>query len=140
MRTTLSLTHAEARQAVDAIVAELERRGKPAVIAVADSHGELLAFLRMDGAPVSSINIAMNKAYTAARERTTTRALGARSRHPVEGFPMTNFGDLRYINWGGGVPILSGGQVVGAVAVSGLTEEQDEQVADIGRKTITPDS
>ncbi len=136
MRKLPTLSHAEARQVVDAIAAELERRGKAAVIAVVDSHGELIAFLRMDGAPVSSINIAINKAFTAARERTATRALGERSRHPVEGFPMTNFGDLRYINWGGGVPIMSESQIAGAIAVSGLSEDEDEELAKLGRKAV----
>ncbi len=140
MRKLLSLSHTEARQAIDAIAAELERRDKAAVIAVVDSHGELLAFLRTDGAPVSSINIAMNKAFTAARERTATRVLGERSRHPVEGFPMTNFGDLRYINWTGGVPVMSEGQIAGAIAVSGLTGDEDEELAEIGRKAVIGNS
>ncbi len=137
MKTLLAVTHDEARRAVDVIASELERRKKAAVIAVTDSHGELLAFLRMDGAPVSSINIAINKAFTAARERTRTSALGARSRDPEHGFPMTNFGDLRYLNWGGGVPVIAEGQVAGAIAVSGLSESEDEEVANIGLSAIT---
>ncbi len=137
MKTLLAVTHDEARRAVDVIASELERRKKAAVIAVTDSHGELLAFLRMDGAPVSSINIAINKAFTAARERTRTSALGARSRDPEHGFPMTNFGDLRYLNWGGGVPVIVEGQVAGAIAVSGLSESEDEEVANIGLSAIT---
>jgi uncharacterized protein GlcG (DUF336 family) len=52
---------------------------------VADSHGELLAFARMDGAPVSSIRIAMNKAWTAARERKPTKDIGEKVRHPEKG-------------------------------------------------------
>ncbi len=137
MQVLLSLTHEEARRAIDAIAGELERRKKAAVSAVADSHGELLAFLRLDGAPVSSINIAINKAFTAARERTKTSALGEQSRHPETGFPMTNFGDLRHINWGGGVPVVVDGQVAGAVAVSGLSEKEDEEVANIGVSAMT---
>ncbi len=136
MKTLPALTHDEARRAVDVITSELERRKKAAVIAVTDSHGELLAFLRMDGAPVSSIHIAINKASTAARERTRTSALGARSRDPEHGFPMSNFGDLRYINWGGGVPVVVDGQVAGAIAVSGLSEGEDEEVATIGLSAI----
>ncbi len=136
MQTVLTLSHAEARRGVEAIQAELERRGKSAVIAVTDAHGELLAFLRMDGAPVSSINIAINKAFTAARERSATRTIGLRSRDAEDGFPMTNFGDLRYINWTGGLPVLVEGKVTGAIAVSGLTGDEDEELAEIGRRAI----
>ncbi|RPI91732.1 MAG: heme-binding protein [Chloroflexi bacterium] len=42
---------------------------------------------------------------------------------------MTNFGDLRYTAWGGGVPIVFQGQIVGAVGVSGLPEEEDMQLS-----------
>ncbi len=68
MQTQLTLTHADARRAVDTMLTEIERRGKAAVIVVADAHGELITLLRMDGAPLSSIAIATNKAFTAARE------------------------------------------------------------------------
>ena len=50
---------------------ELLRRGKAAVIAVADAHGELIALLRLDGTPLPSILIATNKAWTAARDTQT---------------------------------------------------------------------
>lgn len=56
--------------------------------------------------------------------------IGRRSRE--EGFPLTNFGDLRYTGWGGGVPIVVGGAVVGAVGVSGLPEDQDVVLAEYG--------
>lgn len=113
---------------------EIERRGKAGVIVVADAHGELIALLRMDGAPLSSINIAMNKAYTAARERKPSYELGQKSRDPERGFPMTNFGELRYVTWGGGLPVFVEGEVIGAVAVSGLPETEDIQVAELGRQ------
>ena len=134
MRQQLVLTHAEAGRALDAMSAETTRRGKAAVLVVADAHGEVLALLRMDGAPLSSLMIAQNKAYTAARERAPSREIGRRSRE--EGFPMTNFGDLRYVGWGGGIPVTVEGQVVGAVAVSGLPETEDEEIAEIGRRAI----
>ena len=71
-----SLGHAEAQRAIAAIQAELQRRGRAAVIAVADAHGELIALLRVDGAPLPSILIASNKAWTAARERKPSKELG----------------------------------------------------------------
>lgn len=121
------LTHAEALRVVDTIRAEVEAQGKGAAIAVADSQGELLAFLRTDGCKLPSIQIAINKAYTAAREQKPSRAVGDSLRAAQQ--PMTNFGDLRYTAWGGGVPILHEGVVVGAVGVSGLPEEEDMVLA-----------
>jgi glc operon protein GlcG len=131
-----TLGHAEAQRAIQAIQTELMKRGKAAVIAVADAHGELIALLRMDGARLPSIQIAMNKAWTAAREQVPTRELGQKSRHPQEGFDMAYFGDWRYIGWGGGLPVLMDGAVIGAVAVSGLPEEEDMEVAALGEAAI----
>lgn len=131
-----NLGHAEAQRAINAIHAELLQRGKAAVIAVADAHGELIALLRMDGARLPSIQIAMNKAWTAAREQVPSRELGQKSRHPQEGFDMAYFGDRRYIGWGGGVPVVVDGAVVGAVAVSGLPEEEDMEMAALGTAAI----
>jgi len=129
------MRHADATGVVDAIRAELERSGGGAAVAVVDTHGELVAFVRTDGCPLPSIGNAMNKAYTAARERITSEELGRRSRE--EGFPMTNYGDLRYISWGGGVPIVSNGEVIGAVGVSGLPEAEDIALATMGARLVS---
>lgn len=134
MRQLLTLDHRDAQRAIDAMRAECERRGKDGVLVVTDAHGELIAFLRMDGAPYSSIQIALNKAYTAARERIPSYDLGRRALNPERGFPMTNFGELRYTTWGGGLPIVIETEVVGAVAISGLPEDQDMEIAEIGRQ------
>ncbi len=131
-----SLGHAEAQRAIQAIQAELQKRGKAAVIAVADAHGELISLLRLDGAPLPSIVIATNKAWTAARERKPSRELGQAARDPVTGFDLAYFGDPRYIGWGGGVPVIIDGQVVGAVAVSGLPEQDDMEIVQIGVAAI----
>lgn len=136
MQTLSSISHGEAQQGINAMRTELEHRQKAAVLVVSDAHGELIGMLRLDGAPLSSIQIAMNKAYTAARERQPSREVGVRSRDPQKGFPMTNFGELRFVGWGGGLPVAVNGQVVGAVAVSGLPEVEDEEIAEIGRRAI----
>lgn len=125
-----------AQRAVQAIQTELLKRGKAAVIAVADAHGELIALLRMDGARLPSIQIAANKAWTAAREQIPTRELGQKSRHPQDGFDMAYFGDPRYTGWGGGLPVMVNGVVIGAVAVSGLPEEEDMELAALGVAAI----
>ena len=127
MHQSYHLSHTDAQKIIAAIQVELEKEGRGAAVAVADEHGELIAFVRTDGCPLASINNAINKAFTAARERKESRAVGDASR--TANFPMTNFGDLRYIGWGGGVPIVYGGEVVGAVGVSGLPEEEDMVLA-----------
>ena len=124
------LSHGDALVVLDAIRGELERAALGAAVAVVDDHGELLAFIRTDGCRLPSITIAMNKAYTAAREQTESKTIGDASR--TEGFPMTNFGELRYVSWGGGVPIRANGRVVGAVGVSGLPEAEDMTLARFG--------
>ena len=136
MKQNNTLDHDMAQKAIQAIKAELEKRGKAAVIAVADSHGELIGLLRLDGAPLPSIVIATNKAWTAARERRPTRDIGQSARDPHSGFDMAFFGDPRYIGWGGGLPVVVNGEVVGAVAVSGLPELEDIEVVQFGLKAI----
>ena len=136
MRTEKSLTHEDAKRALDAMAAECARKGLKAVVAVADNHGELIGLLRLAGAPLASIQIAANKAYTSARERKPSRAIGKESRDPANGFDIAYFGDPRITGWGGGVPVLVGGECVGAVAVSGLSEDEDVELAEIGVKAI----
>jgi len=136
MNQYTSLGHAEAQRAIQAIQAELAKRGKAAVIAVADAHGELISLLRIDGAPLPSIVIATNKAWTAARERKPSRELGQAARDPATGFDMAYYGDPRYLGWGGGVPVIIDGAVVGSVAVSGLPEQDDMDLAQIGVAAI----
>ena len=127
-KTCLSL--ADAQRILGAIQTELKRTGRGAAIAIADDHGERLAFARTEGCPLPSITIAMNKAFTAARERKPSRDVGEASRK--EGFPMTNFGDPRYVGWGGGVPIVHEGRTIGGVGVSGLPEDEDMALAEKG--------
>jgi glc operon protein GlcG len=137
VQTQLSLGHNEAQTAIRAIQTELERRGKAAVIAVTDAHGELISLLKLDGTPPASIVIASNKAWTAARERKPSREIGQAARDTKDGFDLAYFGDKRYIGWGGGLPVIVDGQTVGAVAVSGLPELEDIELAEIGVKAIT---
>ena len=127
MHQQQNLSHSDAMQIVDAIRTELDKDNRGAAIAVVDAHGELLAFLRTDGCKLPSVMIAINKAFTAAREGVESFQVGQDSK--TDGFPMTNFGDLRYTAWGGGVPIEVQGQIIGAVGVSGLPEADDMRLA-----------
>ena len=132
MRNEPTLGDEDAQVAVAAIRDQLRTLGKAAVIAVADAQGELLALLRLDGAARAAIQIAANKAFTAARERKPTVEIGRDVRDAHRGFDIAYYGDPRYVGWGGGIPVVHRGQVVGAVAVSGLPEDEDMQLAAIG--------
>ncbi|MGA7676124.1 MAG: heme-binding protein [Rhizomicrobium sp.] len=134
MQTNLEIGEEEAGLAVDLIVGELKRRKKAAVIAVGDRHGELIALWRMNGAALSCMTIATNKVFTAARERKPSGDVGRSSRDG--GWDIAYLGDRRYVGWDGGVPVVIGGQVVGAVAVSGLSGEEDAELAGMAVKKI----
>ena len=136
MRTHHSLDYSEAYRAVAVIAEKAMQMKKAVVIAVADTHGDLVAFARMDGAPVSSIRIAMNKAYTAARERKPTKDIGEKVKHPEKGHDIAYFGDPNYVGWGGGLPVWKNGELIGAVAVSGLSSTEDVALATIGVELI----
>lgn len=132
MRTLHTLDFADAKRAVDLIIDKLSQMQKAAVVAVADVHGDLVYLARMDGAPVSSIQVAMNKAWTAARERKPTKDIGEKVKHPEKGHDIAYYGDPKYVGWGGGIPVMKNGQVVGAVAVSGLSSNEDIALATLG--------
>ena len=136
MRSTKILDLSEAQRMITAIQETLKERKKSAVIAVADSHGELIAFVRMDGAPLSSIRIAINKAWSAARERKPTKDIGEKARDPIKGFDIAYFGDPQFVGWGGGIPIWRDGDVVGSIAVSGLPSAEDIEMAELGAGVI----
>lgn len=131
------LEYDDARRAVDALIEEVKKRNKAGVIVVVDAHGELIALARMDGAPYSSITIAMNKAYTAARERKPSKDVGIASRHPEKGFDIGYFGDPKFTGWGGGVPIMKDGRVIGALAISGLPQAEDMELAAYAARLVT---
>ncbi len=125
----------EARTLVGAVADKLEADGLGAAVAVVDAHGELVAFLRTDGCPLPSIRIATQKAFTAARERKESRALGDAAR--AEDFPLTNFGEIGYVGWGGGVPLMADDEVIGAIGISGLPEEEDMKLARWAAGTVS---
>ena len=140
MKTVSIIDYQDAKRIVDAVLEKALQLQKAAVIAVADAHGELIAFARMDGAPLSSIRVATNKAWTAARERKSTKEIGDKIRHPEKGFDIAFYGDSRFVGWGGGLPIWRNGEVVGAIGVSGLSSAEDIALATVGLERIGADS
>jgi len=122
----LQLAHALLAHAVDNV---RQQFGKPVCISVCDSHGFLVAFFRMDDAPVRSIQLAHQKAYTSTRMGVTTEAFHARLRR--EEIPIGYFCDpLLTALPGGAVLSDAQGRVIGAIGISGLTPAEDQAVAD----------
>ena len=134
MQTFRTLGETEARAAIDGCLDALRTAGKAAAIAVADTHGELIAAWRMDGALLAAVGIAANKAYTSARLRAFSGEVGRSAQS--EGWDMHFHGDARYVGWDGGVPVFIDGACVGAVAVSGLTGVEDLEFAQAGVAAI----
>jgi len=136
MKTLPVLEYEDAKRIVEVIYQKALELEKAAVIAVCDAHGELLALARMDGAPLSSVRVATNKAWTAARERKPTKDIGDKVRHPEKGFDIAYYGDDRFVGWGGGLPVRKNGHVVGGIGVSGLSSSEDVALATIGLELL----
>jgi glc operon protein GlcG len=132
VKTLPVLEYQDAKKIVEAIYQKALELQKAAVIAVCDAHGELLALARMDGAPLSSIRVSANKAWTAARERKPTKDIGDKVRHPEKGFDIAYYGDDRFVGWGGGLPVSKNGHIVGGIGVSGLSSAEDIALATVG--------
>ncbi len=134
MQTIGRVSSSEAIQLIEHVVKEAKATNKAVVVAVAGPEGELIAFLRMDGANAASGIIAPNKAYTAARERKYTRALGEKMRE--KSTSPAYWGDDRITGFGGGVPIVQNEMVIGGIGVSGLTSIEDEALAEAAIKFV----
>jgi glc operon protein GlcG len=128
MQTKNVLGQDDTARVLDAAVAEAKSHGWAVAIAVVDDGGHLLGFVRLDGTPPVSAYIAPEKARAAA--------LGRRETKVYE--DMINQGRTAFLSaplqgmLEGGVPIIAGGQVVGAVGVSGVKSAEDAQVAKAG--------
>jgi glc operon protein GlcG len=133
-----SVSAALAQRAISAAREAASGLGVPACIAVCDQAGHLVAFERMDGAPLMSAQLAQDKAYSVC----------AFNGLPTDQWwPMLAAEDAlrhgivktdRLVIFGGGAPIRSGRHLVGAVGISGGTEEQDSQIAKTAASSLFP--
>lgn len=121
-----------AQTAVAAAVQAAQAMGARVNVALVDASGVLAGFLRMPGAPLHSVEIAIDKAYTAASfglpTARWTEVLQSHSAAVREGLVQRP----RFVAFGGGVPIVEGGRCIGAIGVSGGSEQQDEAIAHAG--------
>jgi len=122
----------QAKKILVAAEAEARKNNWPVAIAVVDTHGFLIAFQRMDNTQTASVNIALEKAKTAAMFKRPSKALEdaiSGGRVAVLGLPGATPID-------GGLPLMQDGKIIGAVGVSGVTSAQDAQVAKAGVESV----
>jgi len=103
--------------------------GQPQNIAVVDAGGNLVSHVRMDGAWIGSVDIAINKAFTARAFDLPTADLAAESQPGGQFYGIQESNKGRVVIFAGGIPLERDGEVVGAVGVSGGDGEQDATVA-----------
>ena len=120
----------DARILIDGATHKSRAMGIPMCIAVCDEAGNLIAFDRMDGGKVSSISIAIDKAFTSAAARNPTHVYNqlCQPGQPTFGIHVTNGGHFCII--GGGLPVRVGGAVVGGIGISSGTAVEDLEVAE----------
>ncbi len=128
----------EARGAMDRMLQEVQQKfqNRPVAIAIVDDQGELVSFARQDRCAPQPPIIARKKAYTAARTRSNTVDYAQRLKS--QGRSAAEFGDPNLLALQGGAVIPGPeGAVLGGIGVSGLTAEEDEQIATVGLQAIT---
>ncbi|MGX9425213.1 MULTISPECIES: GlcG/HbpS family heme-binding protein [Bradyrhizobium] len=123
-KPSLKLTHDGALKALAGAIAKAEELNAPQNISIVDDGGNLLAFVRMDGAKLLSRETSMSKAITAASHRQPTSRLD-----PANEIKLAIAGGGRLTNLEGGLPIIIAGQCLGAVGVGSGTGAQDVEVA-----------
>ncbi|WP_409517286.1 GlcG/HbpS family heme-binding protein [Diaphorobacter sp.] len=125
-----------ALRAADAAVRHARQLGVRVNVAVVDAAGVLASFVRMPGAPLHSIDIAIDKAYTAASfglpTGAWTEALASHSEAVRAGLVLRP----RFVAFGGGLPIEERGARIGGIGVSGGSESQDEAIASAGLEAL----
>jgi len=130
MLTIRRLSREEAQILIDGAALKAQEIKVPMCIAVTDESGHLIRFDRMDGGKISSISIAIDKAFTGAAARRGTHIYNdlCVPGKPTFGIHVTNEGHFSII--GGGLPVWAGGEIVGGIGVSSGSAEQDQLCAE----------
>ncbi|GAA0899559.1 heme-binding protein [Pseudonocardia zijingensis] len=127
-----TVTLDDARRVIAAAEAKAEEIGQPMNVAVVDAGGNLVAHVRMDGAWLGSVDISINKAWTARAFDITTKELGENSQPGQDFYGINASNEGKVMIFAGGIPLTRDGQTVGGVGVSGGTGKQDHTVCEAG--------
>ena len=126
----MSVSLEDAQRVIAAGQAKAVEIGSPSNVAVVDAGGNLVSHIRMDDAWVGSVDISINKAFTARAFDIATQDLAADAQPGKQFYGIHESNGGRVMIFAGGIPLRQGGQIVGAVGVSGGTGEQDQTVAE----------
>jgi uncharacterized protein GlcG (DUF336 family) len=126
------ITLGDARRVIAAAEAKALEIGQPMNIAVVDAGGNLVSHVRMDGAWIGSIDISINKAFTARAFDLETAQLAKNSQPGQQFFGIHASNHGRVMIFAGGIPLRRNGAVIGAIGVSGGDGKQDQTVATAG--------
>jgi uncharacterized protein GlcG (DUF336 family) len=126
----------EARRVMAAAEDKAREIGQPMNIAVVDAGGNLVGHVRMDGAWIGSIDISINKAFTARAFDISTAQLGENSQPGQQFFGIHASNHGRVMIFAGGVPLRRNGSIIGAIGVSGGSGSQDDAVATAGASVL----
>ena len=118
---------AVAQQLQNFVIKQAQQQQLNISVAVVDSHGELLTFARCDDCALQAGLLAQNKAYTSARDRQPSGNLGKWAQET--GKDMGYWTDNKITGLAGGLPIFADNKVIGAIGISGLSEQEDEALA-----------
>lgn len=130
------LTLEDARRVIAAAEQKAKAIGQPMNVAVADEGGNLTAHVRMDGAWLGSVAIAIDKAYTARAFDLSTKDLATQAQSGGQFFGIHASNRGRIMIFAGGIPLKRDGKIVGAIGVSGGSGEQDHLVAQAGAEAF----
>jgi uncharacterized protein GlcG (DUF336 family) len=131
------ITLNDARAVIAAAEKKAEEIGQPMNIAIADSGGNLIAHVRMDGAWFGSIDISINKAWTSKAFDIATKDLAQHSQSGNQFFGIHASNHGKVMIFAGGIPLKRGGKVIGAIGVSGGSGDQDHAVAEAGAASFS---
>ncbi|MCG7335274.1 heme-binding protein [Sporosarcina sp. ACRSM] len=115
---------------------EAKKIGVSMVISVVDEGGNMIAVHRMDDAWLASVDIAQNKAWTSVALKMPSANLAEATVPAAELYGLNTTNNGRLVVFGGGIPLVNDGKVVGAIGVSGSTVPHDVQVAEAGVKVF----
>lgn len=129
------VTLEQARKAIAAGQEEARKNSWPVAIAIVDNHGFLVAFEKMDNTQTASVQVSIDKAVSAAMYRRPTKAFQDGVAGGGAGVRFLNLRGASAVE--GGLPIVMGGKIIGAVGVSGVNSDQDGVVAKAAASTVS---
>ena len=133
--TIKSISLAAAERLATTALAHGEKSGWKLAIAITDPSGALIAFRRMDGVSPVTGEIALDKAYTSATLRRSTKALAERMTSSAD-LPMGMANRPRLMAWQGGLPIIENGMVIGGIGISGAAGFEDAECGEVALASL----